>query len=450
MRINTNYKKYTKILNRPFLYFRKSFVFRTQHGYVIIVVLILMLVLVAASYFYAGALLGELTIARNNKAASVAFSLAEAGVQEAIYRVKKSDSIERMQFALQNGFSTFTHDPVPFLTQGGYTVNIQNSGPYVATVISTGIYKTGSRTTKREIHVGIAEASSSYGGGAIFGSGGAGESIADLDFWAAAVNIFKGSIFTNRDINLKFGANLNIESAYTDPLNPKIRIDAVKYGPGDSAKVINQNSDLDCNCLIEDDGDEETLQCDPPPGCTPTKLVSSLGMPQINFDYYKTEASFHSQYYKDQNAFKIDFPKNSSKTYEGVIYVDGSLDLDYDRNMTMKGVLAASGSISITKGQLTIDLGTDGFAGIITQRDFIVGSEGNFNGHGLVYTSDRTEIDSSTNYSMNLLGGIVSRRTWFSGYRSVQITLDPAIMNDTLKDSGTTPVIEINHWEEEY
>lgn len=412
-------------------------------GYVTIVVLILMMVLLAASYFYAGSLLSELAIARNNKASSVAFSLAEAGVQEAIYRVKKTGSTERAQFGLQEGFSSFNHNPA-LLSQGGYTVEITNSGPYVASVKSIGTYRTGSRITKREIRVGIAEASASYAGGAIFGAGGAGESIADLDFWAAAVNIFNGSLFSNRDINLKFGADLNIESAYTDPLNPKLRIDGVLVHDD----LTNQNSVLDCNCLIEDDSDPETLQCEPPPGCTASLMTTPLGMPQMNFDYYKTQAGV--QYYNNQNDFKKNFPADSSKTFDGVVYIDGTLNIDDNRNMTMNGVLAASGSISITNGQLTVAPGALGFSGVLSQRDFIVGTEGNFNGTGLVYTSDRTEFDSSTTYSTNLIGGIISRRTWFSGYRAVSITLDPAVINSTLKNSGESPVVEINHWEEEY
>lgn len=420
--------------------FKRSKNFR---AYVSIVVLILMMVLLSASYFYASSLLGELAIARNNRASSVAFSLAEAGVQEAIYRVKRPTSIERAQFGLQNGFSAFNHDPA-LLQQGGYTVDITNNGPYVATVKSIGTYRTGNRLTKREIRVGIAEASATYAGGAIFGAGGAGESIADLDFWAAAVNIFKGSIFSNRDINLKFGANLKVESAYTDPLDSNIRIDAVDL----YRNLVNQNSELACNCLIEDDGDPNTQQCTPSPGCNPTSLINPLGMPQMNFDYYKTLAGV--QYYGSQKDFKKEFAEDSSKTYNGVVYIDGTLDLDGDRNMTMNGVLAASGSISITKGQLTIAPGTDGFSGVLTQRDFIVGSEGNFNGTGLIYSSDRAEFDSSTTYSTNLIGGILTRRTWFSGYRAVNITLDPTIINNTLKNSGESPVIEINHWEEQY
>lgn len=418
---------------------------KNLRAYVSIVVLILMMVLLSASYFYASSLLGELAIARNNRASSVAFSLAEAGVQEAIYRVKQTGSSERTQFARQNGFSTFNHDPA-LLLQGGYTVDIINSGPYVASVKSVGTYRTGNRLTRREIRVGIAEASAAYAGGAIFGAGGAGESIADLDFWAAAVNIFKGSIFSNRDINLKFGANLNVESAYTDPLDSNIRIDAVDV----FRNLINQTSQLACNCLIEDDGDPNTLQCSPPPGCNPSPLAATLGMPQMNFDYYKTLATLQGQYFASQNDFKNNFPENSAKTYNGVVYVDGTLDIDDNRNLTMNGVLASSASISVTKGHLTIAPGADGFSGVLSQRDFIVGSEGNFNGTGLVYTSDRAEFDSSTIYSMNLVGGILTRRTWFSGYRAVNITLDPTVINNTLKNSGESPVIEVNHWEEEY
>jgi len=437
------------------------FYHRFRKSYVSIVVLILMLVLVAASYLYADALFSELAIARNNKGAAVAFSLAEAGVQEAIWRIQYETSIGGARDTFLNttgGTTTFDHDPA-LLNNGAYSATIQNTAKAAATVTAIGTYRVGLRTARREIKVGIAKATNDaypYDG-AIFGAGGAGSSIADIDFWAAVVKIYNGSVISNRDVDLKFGADVDVEGTFEI-------IDDIPVPSGRAVEVhdrvsISATSHLDCNCLINDDGIPETPQCSPPPGCTPVEGTEVKTMPQIDFDSsspnsFKQRAIADGQYFTRQKDFKDLIPKDSTATFNGVVYIDGPLHIDYDRIINMNGVLAASGSITITNGQLTINIPPepDVASGVITQRDFIVGPEGKFSGTGLVYTGDRAQIDSnaSVDYTVNLIGGILSRRTWVSGFRYVNITRDDTVIENGLGDPSDTPIIVISHWEEEY
>ena len=87
--------------------------YKSNRGYITITVLILMMVLVAASYLYADALFSELTIARNNKGATAAFSLAEAGVQEAIYLIQYDIDVRNTFLNTVDGVTFFDH-PTPF------------------------------------------------------------------------------------------------------------------------------------------------------------------------------------------------------------------------------------------------------------------------------------------------------------------------------------------------
>lgn len=418
--------------------------FQNRPSYITITVLILMLVLVAITYLFADALFGELAIARNNKGAQVAFSLAEAGTQEAIYRVQYDTTARNTFLNTTTGVTTFTHDPA-LIGPGAYSVTIQNSAKGVATITSIGTYTMGTRIARREIKVGIAQATQPPAypyDGAIFGAGGAGESIADIDFWYASVNIYGGSILSNRDINFKFGADVNIEKS-------------VEAGRD---VTVNWPSHVDCNCLINDDGDPETPQCSTSPGCAPVEGAATKSMPQIDFDSsspnsYKNQAISQGHYFSRQQDFKTDaiFPKWSERTFEGIYYIDSPLDIDWGRTMRMNGVIATSGSISVSFGQLLLAPPTGGGpSGALTQGSLTVGTIGNFSGTGLVYTGDRFQIDASIPYNMNLTGGILSRRTWISGFRTTNIYLDADVINAVLATPSDTPVIEINHWEEEY
>ena len=188
---------------------------KKKNGYVTITVLILMMVLMGVTYLYSDAVFSELAIARNNKSAQAAFSLAEAGVQEAVWKVQYDETARDTFMNTTNGTTSFSHDPA-LLTRGAYDVTIQNTAKGVANVNVVGKYTIGtSRVARREINVMIAQAppdpSYPYDGG-ILGGGGAGQSIADIDFRFALVKIYNGSILSNRDINAKFWASVDAVS----------------------------------------------------------------------------------------------------------------------------------------------------------------------------------------------------------------------------------------------
>jgi len=420
--------------------------FQKNKAYVTIVVLILMMVLLAIVYLYSDALLSELAIARNNKGAQAAFSLAEAGVQEAVWRIKYEPTARDTFLNSTIGTTTFYHDPA-LLANGSYTVTIQNSTQGVATVTAIGSYKIGTlRTARREIKVGIAQAGwepSYLYDGAIFAAGGAGESIADIDISFASVNIYNGSLLSNRDITLKFMATVNVEKTVEAARN------FTNTGPWFWL------SELNCNCQILDDGDPTTPQCSDHPGCSVLTNVPKKNIPPVNFDSgpnsYKSQAIAQGQYFAKEKDFLDLIPAWSSKTFNGVVYIDAPLTLKYGRNITMNGVIAASGSINIEWGGLQINPPPGGGAsGVLTQKDFIAGILGDFGGTGLVYSGDRTQFDTSVAQPINLTGGVISRRTWVTGFRAVNITLDSQVIDIVLGPSTETPVIETNHWEEEY
>ncbi|MBM2821102.1 MAG: hypothetical protein HW405_862 [Candidatus Berkelbacteria bacterium] len=417
---------------------------KAKQGYVTIVILVLMMVLVAASYLYADALFGELIIARNNLGASAAFSMSEAGIQEAIYRIRYDTTARNNFLNTTNGTTTFAHDPA-LLNSGSYNVTIQNTGLGAATVISTGIYRMGSRTARREVRVDITQATQPPpydDDGAMFSHSAGGESTGDLEFRNATVTIYGGSLHSGRDIRFDRGS-------YTAETGIKAERNI----------TTNHDPTINCNCTIDDDGDPLTPTCSDNPGCSYT-YTPAIGMPMVDFDSsspksYKNQATLLNQYYTSQANFYslTNFNAGQTKTFNGVVYIEGGISIDQNRTFIMDGVLATSGSISIGGSQNgTLNLSHSGGAGqasgALSQNSFSINNKGNFLGTGLVYAGFRTDIDSSS-VPITFTGGILSRRVYVDA-RVLTIYFDAAVINDTLGQPQDTPVIQINHWEEEY
>lgn len=419
---------------------------KSKTGYVMIIVLIMMMVLVAASYLYADALFSELIIARNNKGAQAAFSLADAGVQEAIYRVQYDPTANNTFRYTETGQTTFNHNPA-LINNGSYSVTIQNISFGTATITSVGLFQMGLRTARREIRVSIAQATSPPpydDDAALFSHSAGGQSTGDFEFDDATIIVYGGSIASGRDISLD-DTTMTIEKG-------------VRY----DRNLVSDDSTVNCNCLIEDDGDPLTTQCGDNPGCAFQSQPAGQ-MPEVDFDSsslnsYKQRAVSLGQYYDSQNDFftETGFSAGTTKTFSGVIYIEGSLDLDSNRTLIMNGVVAGSGTITIGKnsgpqanGTLTINNPGPGQAsGVLTLHDFIINRNGNFSGTGLIYSGIKVDIQNSNN-NVELTGGILSRRILVNE-RTLIVHFDQAIINQTLDNPSETPVIEINHWEEEY
>src|SRR3972149_7735177 len=128
-----------------------------KQAYVLISVLVIMMVMLAIAYTLADVLFSEMAIARNQKAASASFHLAEAGVQEAVWRIQY-EPIARDKFLnTLDGETIFSHDPA-LLSGGSYDVLITNTAKGTATITSTGLYAIGIKTAQRKIKVSVTKA----------------------------------------------------------------------------------------------------------------------------------------------------------------------------------------------------------------------------------------------------------------------------------------------------
>ena len=398
-------------------------------GYVTIIVLILMFVLVAASYLYADALFSELTIARNNKGSAVAFALAEAGVQEAIYKVQHDTTINP-HFLSGSGSDSFSHPEPALISNGWYTVTITYTNPATAAISSTGFYQIGPRVAQRKITENISQATLQQTwdiDAGIFTSPGSSDNLTNIDLKnAKTIRIYNGGIFSGWDLYTKNVTDIAVEG----------RVRAMG--------IIDSQGTKNCQCLIDDDNDPLTPQCfnDPDYGCqvepnfTPSE--SENGTPSVGFDAYKLQAINAGTCYGEVAPCNKPFP--TSGPLIGIIYVDG--DLSIDKDLVINGLLAASGNIDI-KATLTVNkVGSEPSGIIVNQGD--LSFKRILNVTGLIWVGREIYVN---NGDINLTGAIIAHNIYINNSSTI-IHYDSDIINDTL--NLTSQVIELKHWEEEY
>lgn len=405
---------------------------KLKSGYVLISVLVIMMVMLAITYFLADALFSEMAIAKNQKAATTCFHLAEAGIQEAVWRIQYDDSANGAKEKFlhsTDGVTTFSHDPA-LLPNGAYDVTITNSAPGAATISSTGLFTFGLKTAQRRITVNVTKATTpppyNYDG-AIFTGGSTGEE--DITLSALTLNVTGGgSLISNRDIWYTL-STVNVDKDILAKRNIKNVLSNVHAGG-----VIREN--------------------DPGTYTMPTIDVTSDGP-----NSYKSKAIAQGQYYT-QKQFSDALKNAGSLTFNGIVYVAGSVNIDWWRSVTVNGMLVAEGSIDVggpvRRGDLTINHVSGQPSGLITLSKFTAWAYSRINITGLVYVGDRFSFDpwyslDPSTRDINITGGVLCRRFEGRGLRTININFNKDLINEGLQtEPEETPVIQFQHWEEEY
>ena len=180
--------------------------------------------------------------------------------------------------------------------------------------------------------------------------------------------------------------------------------------------------------------------------------TTTIDMLPIDFDSsnpnsWKNRAT--ATYTKTQ--FK-NLPNNT--ILNGIIYVTGDAEIT-GKNMTINGVLVSEEEIKITNSGQNLTVNADSVygGGLLAKEEVdITTSGGTVEVNGLIYAGDDLEIISSgTNFTINgSLTGFDAKVTASGG----AITLNHAPENfqnviDPINNSEP-PIIQIDHWEEQY
>ncbi len=433
----------------------------------LLALLVLGFLLLIASYFSIAALT-EMKISDSYIKSSQGYYLAEAGINEAIWKLKNDGTTLDGDPAWKNEFTTepncqnfsasFTRTNILY-PNSSYTVSIKNlecaKGEIVATAkITLGGEKEVQRVVKTKVFK--ARNQSPVAGMGIF----AGGTTEDISFLAGLMNLYNGSIFSNRNLDMQLASTLNVPDGYVLTVNNIYK-----------SLLSDINSDGMCPqkyCDIWGCRDYCSSGCSK---CPP----DSITMPMIDFDSnnpydgvesYKEKAQAAGTLYTSAQ-FENMLWNNANLTLNNeVTYVTGPITLRGNRNLTVNGILVADGTISIGEelcwirgwfpwpcgnSKITINHTSGKPSGILTKGKISVGLYANqINITGLVYANDEFSL-ASMPQSFNITGGMIARKlSLVSIWQALNVTLNDEIVREATGLPTYSPVVQVEHWEETY
>lgn len=449
----------------------------SQEGAVLLIaILVLGIMLFLAGYFISFGLTGA-EMSLSHTVATQTYYLTEAGVGEAIFKLK-NDPVWKAAFETQPtvddpscsswSIAPYTRDPALF-TGGSYIITVTNLGCAQAEIESLATLQFSSRATARrvvriKVFKAIGNPISEFN---VF-LGGPSE---NLDIRGTnPFNVYGGSLFSNKVIRLKDNSVVNVDHKALAGQN-------ITVDPGCQ---LNATSCADNVC---DPGCDASTDCPPP----------TVTMPPIDFNSGEPDSYVYQAENDDCSSIRGDgktnclftpdeiekamwahYP-NFSLPYNVVVYVTGDFNLRAGQNLTVNGVLLADRDMNLGKdicwtrseppylrcgsSRLTVirpGVPEDNFpAGILAKRKFNTGIwlgifDKALDVHGLIYSGAEMDF-SSIAASIEVNGALAANKISFSSlWSGVDIYLDSDVIVDTFKDPQYSPVITIDHWEEEY
>jgi len=459
-----------------------------EKGVILIVSVLILGVLLTLGAYFLTFTLTESRISKSQIAGIQDYYLAEAGVNEVIWKLK-NDPVWKSNFetppGCYNWSANFSRSNT-LLPNSSYQVQIQNSdcarGQIIATSsLNLALGKSAQRVVKTKVFKAIG---SLTGDSAVF-SGGTSENI---DINASLVNVYNGNLFANNNLSIGLISNVDV---YDNPDTENLEGKAVAGGN----LTVSWLSSLDslARCAKNVCQGDCTGQ-----GCPP----SIISMPMVDFDSNNDNSYKKKALAKEglgQCSILCNQAQCSTKCVltdseftdllwqvgeEGTLtlnneitYVTGSIDLKGARFLVVNGALVADGTISIgenqcwtNKGhkdcgndQITVsDPGTGKPSGILTKGKINFGLYSSYHTMdivGLVYANDEIRIVSVPQI-FRVTGGVLGRKIAIvSVWASMNFYLDNTIITEGIwggskPPGGTTPpyspVVTIEHWEESY
>lgn len=445
-------------------------------GILIISILVLGLMLFLGAYFISFGLTGS-KMAQSHKAATQTYYLAEAGVGETIFKLKTDPtwkSAFETQPTVEDPTCSFWSIP-PYqrtgdlFENGSYTVTVTNLGCAKAELASVatiqlGEGKTSQRIVKAKVFKAIGNPVSDFN---VF-TGGSSENI-EIKF-TDPLNIHNGNIFSNSKIKLRYWSRVVVDN---------------KALAGNNI-LLSENSQLiatSCAANMCDSGCATSTECPP----------EQVSMPPLDFDSDDPGSFLSRAKNSDCSLIRTDgkincvftpeeFEKLMWQNYPAlslptstITYVTGDVNIRASQQLTVNGVLVADRDFSLGEdfcwtrpdppflwcgsAQLTVKRPgspEDNLSsGILAKRKINAGGWLGIGVKalditGLIYAGDEMRL-SAVAAPIEIHGGIAVRKfTLSSMWEGVDIHLDSDVIIDTFGSPTYSPMVVVDHWEEEY
>lgn len=397
----------------------------------IIIVLIFVSLLASLGLYFIALTAADNAMAHSQAAAIETYYLAEAGTEEAIWRLANNDEY-KLNFAQDPAWSTQFSRTGGLIANGSYVVSIANVHSGYATINSEASINAASLAAKRLVKISVLQA---------FGLTGLGNNSAyangNIDISASNVNFYNGDALSNNNFTVNLNSNVTVENdlkavgnfikSYTSSVSVGGTIYAQNYSPPGPAAI--------------------------------------LDMPAVDFDSAATSSllSRATAIYSPEQ-FEGLLSSNQSLTLPGPItYVLGNVSILGGQNLTINGALVVANNFEVGDKEcwlgrcgynnITVNYISDQPAGILAKNKInFYAYTGNININGLVYANDEFSlVNFSPSFAFNIHGGLIGRKlTITSSIGKINIYQQNNILIDTLGATELSPLLDVEHWEEEY
>lgn len=404
---------------------------KQENGIALLVTLLIMFLILFLGIYVLNFSLTETKIANSQINGEKTYYLAEAGIQEMVWKLKNNTEYEQNFETNPTWTTTFTRNNPFGDNSGSYTTTITNNSLAHGTITSTGTIdignnKTSQRIIKTYIYRAIGQTNMGDNGGYADGN---------IDISASRVNFYNGNAHSNNKFTVNRFCAVNIDQD----------LNAVGQYTKNWPTIVNVGGTIHSSNY--------------PPAPDP------IAMPAIDFDSddpnsYKNKATVVYTEAEFENLIE----NNHNLTLnDPITYVIGNIDLQRDQNLTINGLLVVSNDITIGSSNdyqhrsgyssVIINHSIGQQSGLFAKRKIIFSIfAGDINIAGLVYANDQMSVLSfPTSNNFTITGGLVSRKlTITSLYRIINIYYDNDILSDAFLATQFSPTITVEHWEEEY
>lgn len=473
-----------------------------QKGVVLLIAFLTMSMLFILGSYLLTFTLTDFKILKSQEGGVRTYYLAEAGINEAIWKLKNDDITSDGDDAWKLDFIDSNKNPYFDGTYwqssfsrnfggGSYTVAIKNSSRGKGEIISTATLPlSGGRTGQRIIKTTVFKALASPTKDSAVFSGGQGENI-DINF--SNLKVEGGNLFSNNNLNI----SLSTVQVYDNPGTEDIlegQIFVVNNYNNNFSSITAQAICAKNSCAPKCSGYAPgTTQC--PPAFVSVPIVNFDSSDLYSFKYRARLAQDSGQCQvlcngtpcsnnciypaKDFENLLWQVGQAGTLTLNNAItYVTGPVEIKGGRSVIVNGVLVADDNIYIGEkyswtrqgrtdsgfSQITVNRPGENLAsGILTKRKIsfdVYCAFQNIIIEGVIYANDEIRIVSVPK-SFEVVGGIIGRKVSLS---SVWQWLNVVLNNDIIiyglgykidgeiisPDATFSPVITIEHWEESY
>ncbi|MFH1427596.1 MAG: hypothetical protein ABIG60_03665 [Patescibacteria group bacterium] len=407
---------------------------KNNKGVALIITILLMSLLLFLSLYFLNFTITEKRISQSQAWGAKTYYLAEAGVHEMVWRLKNNEAYKTNFETIPNWTTNFTRVDPFGSGSGSYTVTITNSSLAHGLIESVGTIDIGGKTSQRIIKTEVYRA---MGEGGVELGDNCGYADGNIDISFSLVNFYNGSAHSNNTFTINGLSLVNID---TD-------LNAV----GNFIKSWLSNVNV---------GGTIHAANEPYP-----PAAEEINMPAVDFDSedpnsYKNIADV---VYSEDDFDDLMWANQNLTLNDPITYVTGDIEMRGGQQITVNGLLVSERDIEIGKSycwnarcgrsSLTINHTIGEPSGILAKRKvYFKLWAGEMDLNGVVYASDQLNILSFPfGFSFNANGGLISRKlTITSVWQPINITRNEEILNSTLGVAEFSPVITVEHWEEEY